>query len=609
MRLAEALAETATPTLRRVAAAHGLPLDDGTTRDELLARIADRLSDAAYLDEQLRGLSDDERAVLASARASAGELRGLLVDSEHPGTTEELADRGWLYRVFAAAGPLRGEVYVVPDEFFPLLPAEQAPAPLAAAKSAPPEPRWSAPAFSLMVLVSALTRPGGHLESELRAWSEEPGGWAWDARWTFLRHLAVGAGWLVHRADGSLAPSPGLPRMLDAPHPLAERAWRAYLRERTWRELAHAGLPDVPEGDRESSDLTDAQGLRRALVDVVLDVLPEGSWVRLDAMSDWLRRTRPTLVREQLSPRGLVLLQGADWPRVEHLLLRFFVLGPLYWLGVVAASRDGELISRRPRGTGAGSGQEACHWDDARRAELVAPATTWLGTLLRSERYLVLRERARVSRYHLAQTHVAAALAGGGSIDECRQILRQLTQADLPQGIEARLGAWDEQFGALTIRPAVVLEGRLASELDAVIGDEHVRPFVRGRLSPSVVEVTAADALELAAALRGMGHLPRVDAALRLAAEPRRAYAGLVDEQVLEFLLVSLLAFELAWPERLAELEGSRGLRERLEHQFPAARLGELRAAASRLAGALGSSASRRPSRRGTGARRRRTQL
>jgi hypothetical protein len=105
----------------------------------------------------------------------------------------------------------------------------------------------------------------------------------------------------------------------------------------------------------------------------------------------------------------------------------------------------------------------------------------------------------------------------------------------------------------------------------------------------TVAEVSAADALELAAALRASGHLPRVDAALRLAAEPRRAYAGLVDEQVLEFLLVSLLAFQTARPERLGELEGALGLLERLERQFPPERLRELRAAASRLAGELGS--------------------
>src|SRR5207244_9341201 len=132
------------------------------------------------------------------------------------------------------------------------------------------------------------------------------------------------------------------------------------------------------------------------------------------------------------------------------------------------------------------------------------------------------------------------------------------------------------RFGALQIRPTVVLEARSAVELDEALADERVQPFVRGRLGPGLAEVAAADALELAAALRHAGHLPRVDAALRLAAEPRRAYAGLVDEQVLEFLLVSLLAFQAARPERLGELEGALSLLERLERQFPPERLGQL---------------------------------
>jgi len=63
----------------------------------------------------------------------------------------------------------------------------------------------------------------------------------------------------------------------------------------------------------------------------------------------------------------------------------------------------------------------------------------------------------------------------------------------------------------------------------------------------------------------------------------------LVDEQVLEFLLVSLLAFQAARPERLGELEGALSLLERLERQFPPERLGQLRAAAARLAGELDS--------------------
>jgi hypothetical protein len=222
-----------------------------------------------------------------------------------------------------------------------------------------------------------------------------------------------------------------------------------------------------------------------------------------------------------------------------------------------------------------------------------------------AERYFVLRERARVSRYELVQSHVAAALGAGGSLAECRKLLRQLTQTELPKSVEERLSAWEQRFGALEIRPAVLLEARTAHDLDAALAEERVRPFVRSRLSEKVAEVTAADALELAAALRATDHLPRVDAALRLAADARKSFVGLVDEPVLEFLLVSLLAFQSAWPERLSELEGSTSLLERLEHQFPPARLSELRSAAERLAGRLRSAPTSSSGRRAQPSRRR----
>ena len=613
MRLHEALEQTAIGTLRRVADAHRLQYDDSATRAELIHRIAERLSDLSYVEERFAGLSEGERAVLSSARASAGELRGFLVDSEYPGAAESLADRGWLYRVFAAAGPLRGEVYVVPDELLAVLPpasdSERSGAPvLAEAELASGERRTSDPAFSLFALVSALTRAGGHLEQEVRSWSEEPGGWSWDARWNFLRHLALASGLLVRRADGTLASAPGLPRLLDEPAAVADRLWRAYLRDAGWSELDLSGVAHV-EADLvvEAEDVVDSVALRRAVVDVVQQQ-PENRWTRIDGLVDWIRRTRPTLVREQLSPRGLVLLQAADWAELELPLVKSFVLGPLYWLGVVAGSTDGQSFSRRPV-LRAFPG-EACSWDDS-SAELVAPARAQLGLLLQTERYLVLRERGRVSRYHLVQSHVAASLGSGGSIAECRQLLRQLTQSALPSTVEKRLAAWETRFGALQLRPAVLLEAHSPLELDDAVNDERVRPFVRARLGPTVAEIAAATATELAATLRDAGHLPHVDAALRLAAEPRKAYSGLVDEQVLEFLLVSLLAFQLAWPERLAELEGSEVLLERLEHQFPPQRLAELRLSAERLAGSLRSSppptSSRAKAGSRTGASKRRT--
>jgi hypothetical protein len=235
------------------------------------------------------------------------------------------------------------------------------------------------------------------------------------------------------------------------------------------------------------------------------------------------------------------------------------------------------------------TGLEACRWEGA--TELLAPARAPLGTLLEAERYLVLIERGRISRYHLLQEHVAGALSSGGSIGECRKLLVRLTQAALPEDVAERLAMWERRFGALAVRPAVLIEARSPGELDEAIADERVRPFIRARAGPTIAEVPAADApLELADRLRQAGHLPRVDAALRLTAEPRRAYAGLVDEQVLEFLLVSLLAFQRARPERLGELEGSLTLLERLERQFPPERLAQLRSAAARLAGELGAS-------------------
>ena len=125
-----------------------------------------------YLSEQLEALSQDDRVVLASAQQSSGELRGFLVDLEHPGAAESLADRGWLYRIFAAAGPLRGEVFVLPDELQSVLPEPKHAEVLDASEPPPAQRRSSDPAFSLFALISALTRVGGRLEEEVRAWSE-----------------------------------------------------------------------------------------------------------------------------------------------------------------------------------------------------------------------------------------------------------------------------------------------------------------------------------------------------------------------------------------------------------------------------------------------------
>src|SRR5260370_12963923 len=128
-----------------MASAHGLLYDDGTTRAELIERIADRMRDPAYLQEQLDSLTDDERAALLAARASGGEQRGFLLDRDHPGAAEALVERGLLFRLFAAGGPLRAELVTVPDDLLPVLPyppAAEAP-PSGQPPPGAPQPRAS----------------------------------------------------------------------------------------------------------------------------------------------------------------------------------------------------------------------------------------------------------------------------------------------------------------------------------------------------------------------------------------------------------------------------------------------------------------------------------
>jgi hypothetical protein len=744
VRVRVALDETPTAVLRRIAAGHGLPVDEATTRLELIDRLAERLTDPIYLAELITSLADDERHALLAARDSGGEMRGLLIDRDQPGAAASLAERGLLFRTFAAAGPRRGEIFTVPDEVLQVLPAPPAIEPPPAHPVPPIERRTSDPVFSLFALASSLARPGSDLAAEVRGWSAEPGGFDWSARWTFLEHLGRATGLLDEHG-----PPRGLPRALNDPIALTERLRRTYLHDRAWSELARIGL--------EHAEALAEPTLVRAAVLEAVDRLPEGQWITVDALSGWLERTAPDFLREQLDARGLVLLEPLPWARVERELLRFMVLGPLYWLGIVATSADGQVIARR--GPSRATGPEPCIWPsaesaepsapvaeephtrllpepylgvtrsahgypraeslrapgdpvpsashasdiaepwasapqaapegpsaeasqvapftgqrseapalsdaderhepttaaashepntpqipdppgqgaadpdapalpDARRAahldlrpagdaervvvaaveqpaptrfELHAPARAELGTLLEAERYLLLDERGRRSRYRLVQQHLAAALGAGGSVDECRRLLTRLSQAALPDRVEERLAAWRERYGAVAVRPVVLLDARTASELDSVLAEDTVQPFIQRRLGPTTAEVAAAEALALATALRASGHLPRVDAALRLVAEPRRSYVGLVDEQVLEFLLVSLLAFQHARPERLAELEGALSLLQRLERQFATERLAELRTAAARLAGELRASPPRPKSRRRRG--------
>src|SRR5919204_1627588 len=220
MQLRQALEEVSTGALRRIAATHGLPADEATIRAELIERIAERLLDPVYIQEQLDGLAEPQRHALEQARAASGEIRGFVLERLGPDVAAELLDRGLLFRTFAAAGPKRGELFAVPDELLICVPGKQ-PEPPPVLETAPTERRASDPVVSLFVLASHLHRGSGRLQDEVASWAEEPGGWDWQLRWSFFRHLGQAAGLLVAKPEGGLAVARGMPPALDDPVALA----------------------------------------------------------------------------------------------------------------------------------------------------------------------------------------------------------------------------------------------------------------------------------------------------------------------------------------------------------------------------------------------------
>src|SRR5207253_37296 len=150
----------------------------------LVERLADRLADADYLADLLRGLSPDEQAILLEARRAGGELRGLLVERNHPAEADTLVDRGLLFRVFTTSGPRRGEIFAIADQ---LPPSWMTSAP---GLSSPADGRWM-PAGSLF----------GMLRSARVCWSTRQ-----MARWS--RDLRLGERLTTRRLSPTVCGTP-----------------------------------------------------------------------------------------------------------------------------------------------------------------------------------------------------------------------------------------------------------------------------------------------------------------------------------------------------------------------------------------------------------------
>ena len=622
MNLGTCLDQCSLALLRQIAVAHGVPVSEPPARAELIDALLARLRASGYLADFIARLDPAARDALALVAADAGQSRGFVLErqlrqsldcDEHAAREilSSLGTLGLLYRVFQATGADRGELFVLPDELTHLLPP---PSPSNAAPSPVPDPleiRACRPVFVLFSLASFLRRwhwrparphPAG---GQLAALEQETGdlvaelpGRTPRERWTLFAHLAVLLG-LLRRDEAGLDLTDEFDDWLALGGGAAHRLWTTYVASERWNDLERAG-----SGAERFAGRTRAHREARAALLKVLRSLPIGVWLLLSDVERAIRDQAPDFLREGFDAAtarlldlqsGEVLAGAESWERVERPLVEYVLAGPLYWLGVVQWGRGPDTWDRI-RLTDAGAAWLA--ESDPALAEpsnpieltadlgLIAPADCDLTLLWRLEPYFDLARRGPPSLYALTRTSFARGLDAGGSTRALRDLLERAAAGPVPVAFRAALARWDARAGRFKVRPIVALLAEDEAELTDALRQLEGSGLVGERLGPRAAAVSAARAADLAAALERLGHLPDVDAALRLMAG-RRAYAALVDQDTLEALLFSI-RFARAIDRTLAdEIPHAERLLRRLEQALgpiSAARIARrARAAARRL--------------------------
>ncbi|MBN2084838.1 MAG: hypothetical protein JW748_06395 [Anaerolineales bacterium] len=259
---------------------------------------------------------------------------------------ESLWYSGWLGRAFIRAGGRAQEYVFLPADLEALIPAGDTDAPQAwSLLSYQPDRREAFYQAGVRAAEDACT-----MLAYARNWP--PPSWKDAARWfpkePLDRHIKEPASVpLLHRLlaekgllqGDPLQPSPESARAFleDAPEEAAAGLIGAWNDSPGWNDLARAGGLHA-EGEWPN----DPVRARREFLDA-LRTAPRGEWCTVESAVTLVRESRMEFLRPasefdvwQLRDETGEFLRGIDsWDRVEGALVRYFISGPMAWLGAV----------------------------------------------------------------------------------------------------------------------------------------------------------------------------------------------------------------------------------------------------------------------------------
>ncbi len=470
------------------------------------------------------------RAAVAAFNRNFGEVRLMgpgRMEREEPwldpvSVLEALWYRGFLYRAFDETTEGVLEFYYLPEEMLAQFPAafvsdedelalalepfeDPAGAPKAGATNAVDD-LTTLLAVTLRMTVSEEDRPA--LDRWLLDSSPE--------RQSLLLNLAAEKGW-IRESETGLRPTRAavdwLKKSREAQLFDLADAWS----NSNWNDLCHTpGL--ICEGENWQNDPLLA---RTAL----LDILPRTvQWYSMGEVVDRIRNSNPDFqrpdgnydtwyIRDEQS--GGYLTGFGAWDDIEGRLLRFLLLGPMNWLGIVIVDdRQDEAVFRLSDfGLKWLSGQKPQDREDRSPVIIYPDASIHVAhDVDRYNRFQITRiaELEEVGDqkpflYRLTPASLRLAGEQGISVERLMRFLSEASSSSLPKSVQRAVARWTEQGVEARLESVIVLRVRDAEILQTIRMNPRTRDLLGESLSDLAVAIDPRKWREFRAACAQLG--------------------------------------------------------------------------------------------------------
>ena len=281
------------------------------------------------------------------------------------------------------------------------------------------------------------------------------------------------------------------------------------------QELARAWLQaawsEWDLGSKRRPPPLDVRLVRRTMLHAVIPHLPD-EWCLCDDVIAQLRRGWPDVMRP-VPPNGRWKLPAgwpAHWDDEEGQLMRYMLIGPLAWLGLVEWAGAGQYVRRTTLGSWHAGLAVAPAGNRPQVAVLepdwsvVVPDAT--NSYARFQLHRIADWRDAVTA-QISPARVKRAIAQGMTLAEYIDVLAQITEQPIPMELQLLLRRWGADVAHVTLANVVVLQSNDATVIQDIQHDRRIHLPAHEILDATRLTLNPNDATGVARRLRQAGYL------------------------------------------------------------------------------------------------------